>query len=141
MCTVRRFADDHGFIRSTQRRHHRRYGYYGGGIENYGTVNLYGGTVTGNSAVYGGGIYSDGELHIKGHIIVENNQDFDIYLILNNQPDINNLNLYGWYAVTSSDTFSHPINITGDCNLILCYGVKLTCNKGILVSEGVTLNI
>ena len=44
-----------------------------GGVENYGTLNLYGGSIWGNTAnSYGGGVYNSGTLNIEGGNIAEN---------------------------------------------------------------------
>ncbi len=47
----------------------------GGGVYENGTVNIYGGTITKNSAVWGGGVSADEEFNMYGGLITENTAD------------------------------------------------------------------
>ena len=55
--------------------------YFGGGICNYGTLTIQGGTITGNCAYdetdgTGGGVYNEGELTLLGGVITENEANY-----------------------------------------------------------------
>ena len=49
----------------------------------------------------------------------------------------------GWYYLNTDKSYgsSSRVEISGEVNLILCDGITLTCNNGINVPEGSTLNI
>ena len=47
----------------------------------------------------------------------------------------------GWYAVSGTVTISEPITVSGEVHLILTDGCNLTASKGIVVTNGNSLNI
>ena len=77
----------------------------GSGVYVNGTFNMYGGSISGNSAIYGGGVYVNGTFNMSGGSITENTVS-----------DTKGIYYGGGVYVSESATFtvSGTVNITGN---------------------------
>ncbi len=113
---------------------------YGGGMLSDGTVNLYGGTISYNSAKYGGGIYNKGTLNLRGGTVTANTATVQGGGI-------------DWGAVSGRteainiQATQNVINVTGNTvngaanNIYLRNGLYLTVNGSLATKAGSKMGI
>ena len=101
-----------------------------GGVENYGTLNLYGGSIWGNTAnSYGGGVYNSGTLNIEGGSIAENTAGRDgggVYIS------------YGSLSMSDGSITDNSAG-RGGGGIYISYG-SLTMSGGSITSNSATSN-
>ncbi len=59
----------------------------------------------------------------------------------NDDTDTVDLTEGQWYVLTEDTLLSHKVRVFEGANILLCDGMELTCQKGIVVENGNTLNI